>query len=165
MATPQSGLCLENRVKKAYWGGNQWSLNWEFMAGNSYILPTQGATCSSSRLTVTTTRWKTLGLLLLRLQCRLHLCHEKPHTNMLGNFLVETPSPIFPEVWGFHDHSACYIVVAISTQIQIQTSALCKLSCHGFLKWENSKNMLLRLQCMLHVRLWSPIQRDRWWIS
>jgi hypothetical protein len=25
------------------------------------------------------------------------LC-EKPHTNMLGNFLAETPSPIFPEV-------------------------------------------------------------------
>ncbi len=44
------------------------------MASNSYILPPQGATCSSSRLTVTTTRWKTLGLLLLRLQCMLHLC-------------------------------------------------------------------------------------------
>jgi hypothetical protein len=87
-----------------------------------------------------------------------------PHTNMLGNFLVETPSPIFP----CEDSMTTVHVTSLwqwSTQIQTQTSALCKLPCHGFLKWENSKNMLLRLQCMLHVRLWSPIQRDRWWIS
>jgi len=37
------------------------------------------------------------------------------------------------------------------TQIHTQTSALCKLPCHGFLKWENSKKVLLRLQCMLQV--------------
>jgi hypothetical protein len=68
------------------------------MAGNSYILPTQGATCSSSRVTVTTTRWKTLGVLLLRLQCMLHLCGEKPHTNMLGKFPGGNSQPIFLEV-------------------------------------------------------------------
>ncbi len=42
----------------------------------------QGATSSSSRLTGTITRQKTLGVLLLRLQCMLHLCGEKPHTNI-----------------------------------------------------------------------------------
>jgi len=52
------------------------------MAGNSYILPTQGATSSSLRLTVSTTGWKTLGELLLRLQWILHFCHEKPHTKI-----------------------------------------------------------------------------------